>query len=413
MKVLVFNLGSSSIKYRLFDMSNRSVAASGVLERIGEQDACLDHQYRPSAGSSSSITRSLAVPDHREGMRQINAVLRETVFPSRETSLLGIGHRMAHGGPAFREPALIDAKVLDTIRQLAHLAPLHNPAMLTGIEVALAQFPGVPQVAVFDTAYHQTLPPHAYRYALPGEFFHRFHVRRYGFHGTSFRFVARQAASRLGCELPTLNLIALHLGNGSSAAAIRGGISVDTSMGMTPLAGLVMGTRCGDLDPAVVFYLLRETGLSPERLEEQLNQSSGLRGICGRNDLREIQQRAAADDSDAQLALDMFVHSVKKYVGAYYAVLGRVDALVFTGGIGENSPSIRWLVCQDMEELGITLDPAKNQQCPKTGGAIHAAHSRVSVLVEPTDEQWEIAEQTLATIQASDRSHAGPSGRCR
>ena len=399
MRILVFNSGSSSIKYRLYDMRDRSVAASGLLERIGEEDACLVHEHVLSDGSKHCLTRSQPVPDHREGMRQIQSVLQETAALGQAEGLLGIGHRMAHGGEVFRQPTLIDARVLDAIRQLENLAPLHNPAMVTGIEVALAAFPDVPQVAVFDTAFHQTLPPHAYRYAVPREFFQRFHVRRYGFHGTSIHYVAKQAARRVGRGLSALNLIVLHLGNGSSAAAIRGGISVDTSMGMTPLAGLVMGTRCGDLDPAIVFHLLRETGESCERLEDVLNKDSGLRGICGQNDLREIQRLATAGDADAQLALDMFVYSIKKYVGAYYAVLGHVDALVFTGGIGENSPSIRWRVCDGLDGLGIRLDPAKNDTCPKTGGEIHVAPSRVAVLVEPTDEQLEIAEQTLQTIQ--------------
>ena len=403
MKVMVFNSGSSSIKYRLFDMSDRSVLASGMLERIGEEDACLDHEYLLPDGNRNRITRTHPVLHHREAMRQINAALRETDAYRDASELQGIGHRMAHGGEAFRQPTLIDGRVLETIRHLTPLAPLHNPAMVTGIGEALAAFPGVPQVAVFDTAFHHTLPPHAYRYAVPREFFDRYHVRRYGFHGTSIRYVVKQAARRMGRDLASLNLIVLHLGNGSSAAAVRGGVSVDTSMGMTPLAGLVMGTRCGDLDPAAVFHLLRETGESREQLEDVLNKDSGMRGICGRNDMREIQRLAASGDADAQLALDIFVYSVKKYVGAYYAVLGRVDALVFTGGIGENSALVRQRVCEGLDGLGITVDPAKNDACPKTGGAIHRDGSRVAVLVEATDEQLEIAEQTVETISQHEK----------
>jgi len=406
MKVLVFNSGSSSIKYRLFDMHDRSVVASGMLERIGEEESCLYHRHGPAGGSEQQIVRPHPVLHHREGMGRITAVLEETHAYRDPCELFGIGHRMAHGGEAFREPTLIDQKVLRTMRQLTPLAPLHNPAMVMGIEVALSSFPGVPQVAVFDTAFHHTLPPHAYHYAVPREYYRRHHVRRYGFHGTSIRYVARQAARRLGRDLASMNLIVLHLGNGSSAAAIRQGISVDTSMGMTPLAGLVMGTRCGDLDPAVVFHLLRETGASREQLEDALNKDSGLRGICGENDMREVQRLAADGDADASLALDMFVYSVKKYVGAYYAVLGHVDALVFTGGIGENSVPIRERVCEDLQALGIEVDSNRNNHCPKTGGAIHREGTPVAVLVEPTDEQLEIAVQTVETIQSRDGQSA-------
>ncbi len=404
MNILVFNSGSSSIKYRLFDMSRVSVIASGVLQRIGEGDASLVHKSVLADGSHQSITRSQQISDHRQGMQQINAVLQQTSLRQDSPPLRGIGHRMAHGGSMFHHPTRIDASVLDAIRQLGDLAPLHNPASLTGIEQALAAFPGVPQVVVFDTAFHQTLPPHAYRYAVPRDFAHRLHVRRYGFHGTSYQYVTRQAARRLGRSSTSLNLIALHLGNGSSAAAIRGGISVDTSMGMTPMAGLVMGTRCGDLDPAVVFHLLRHTDLTPDRLEAILNRDSGLLGLCGHNDMREILELAAAGDDDAQQAFEVFVYAIKKYIGAYYAVLGRVDAVLFTGGIGENSAPIRWQVCQGLQGLGIVLDPDRNDACPQTGGRIHATNSPVAVLMEPTDEQLEIAEQTLQTIQGSDAS---------
>lgn len=408
MNILVFNSGSSSIKYRLFDMSRVSVIASGVLQRIGESDASLVHKSVLADGSHQSITRSQQISDHRQGMQQINAVLQQTSLRRDSPPLRGIGHRMAHGGSMFHHPTRIDASVLDAIRQLGDLAPLHNPASVAGIEQALAAFPGVAQVVVFDTAFHQTLPPHAYRYAVPRDFAHRLHVRRYGFHGTSYQYVTRQAARRLGRSSTSLNLIALHLGNGSSAAAIRGGISVDTSMGMTPMAGLVMGTRCGDLDPAVVFHLLRHTDLTPDRLEAILNRDSGLLGLCGHNDMREILELAAAGDDDAQQAFEVYVYAIKKYIGAYYAVLGRVDAVLFTGGIGENSAPIRWRVCQGLQGLGIVLDPDRNDACPQTGGSVHAANSPVAVLVEPTDEQLEIAEQTLQTIQGSDASFTPP-----
>jgi acetate kinase len=408
MNVLVFNSGSSSIKYRLFDMRRVSVIASGVLQRIGERDASLVHESVLADGSQQSVIRNQRIPNHGEAMQQINAVLQQTSLSQEAPPLLGIGHRMAHGGSMFHHPTRIDASVLDAIRQLGDLAPLHNPAMITGIEQALVAFPGVPQVVVFDTAFHQTLPPRAYRYAVPRDFSHRLHVRRYGFHGTSYRYVTRQAARRLGRSSESLNLIALHLGNGSSAAAIRGGISVDTSMGMTPLAGLVMGTRCGDLDPAIVFHLLRHTGLTPDRLEAILNRDSGLLGLCGHNDMREILELAAAGDDDADETLEVFVYAIKKYIGAYYAVLERVDAVLFTGGIGENSAPIRWRVCAGLQGLGIFLDRDRNDACPTTGGIVHATNSPVAVLVEPTDEQLEIAEQTWETIRGSHASFTLP-----
>lgn len=399
MKVLVFNFGSSSIKYELFDMRERATLATGLLERIGESESRLCHRHRNGGGEFDEIIDETPVADHRQGMDQIGAMLQQTKAYQDPSELYGIGHRLAHGGEDFREPTLIDDAVLETIRGLTPLAPLHNPVMVAGMELALTSFPGVPQVAVFDTAFHHTIPPHAYHYAVPRELYRSYHVRQYGFHGTSIHCVAKRTAQHLDRPLGSLNLIILHLGSGASAGAIRQGKSVDTSMGMTPLAGLIMGTRCGDLDPAIVFHVARLSGWSNEHIEGMLNKESGLKGICGENDMRVIEQRTESGDEAAQLAVDMYAHRTKKYIGAYYAVLGKVDALVFTAGIGENSPLIRARACEGLENLGIVIDPEQNPQRLDDVFEIQADNSPVKVLVVPTDEELEIAEQTVECIQ--------------
>ena len=310
---------------------------------------------------------------------------------------------MVHGGNRFTGPALIDDDTIDAIRDLIPLAPLHNPSNLAGIEVARSRFPDVPQVAVFDTAFHATLPPRAYRYALPGDLAEKLRIRRYGFHGTSHGFVARAAAAHLGRPLAAVNLITLHLGNGASAAAIAGGASADTSMGLTPLEGLVMGTRSGDLDPAVVLYLQREGGLSVDEIDDLLNKRSGLKGFTGVNDLRAIEQRADGGDEAAAEALDVYAYRIRKYVGAYAVALGRVDGLVFTAGVGENSPGVRARVCDGLELLGVALDPQRNTERSDRPRTVSADDSRVPVLVAPTNEELEIADQTLAVIHGLDR----------
>ncbi|MDB4444610.1 acetate/propionate family kinase, partial [bacterium] len=275
MKVLVINSGSSSIKYQLFDMTDQMVLASGLLERIGEPTSRLTHHTQRATGNMEKVVKTDPVPNHREGFQLIGAVLGESGALQDTAELFGIGHRVVHGGEAFRDPTLITDEVIATIRELIPLAPLHNPANLLGIEVTMEQARNVPQVAVFDTAFHHSIPPHAYRYALPRDLYQDHHVRRYGFHGTSHRYVTGQGASYLNRPLDSLNLITLHLGNGASAAAVEKGKSVDTSMGMTPLEGLIMGTRCGDIDPAIVFYLIRKTGLSRDEVESILNKKSG------------------------------------------------------------------------------------------------------------------------------------------
>ena len=320
MKVLVLNAGSSSIKYELFDMSERIALASGLLERIGERESRLTHEHR-AGDDVSEVERKGTVADHREGFAWIGAALRESEGVSGSSELYGVGHRVVHGGEAFKEPTLIDKDVIEMIREQIPLAPLHNPANLAGIEVAVAHLSDVPHVAVFDTAFHHSIPPQAYHYALPYDLYTTHHVRRYGFHGTSHLYVAKQAARQLGRPLESLNLIVLHLGNGASVTAIEKGKSVDTSMGLTPLEGLIMGTRSGDIDPAIVFFLARATGLSNDALESLLNKESGLKGICGANDMREVLRRAGEEDERAALAIEMYAYRLKKYIGAYYAAL--------------------------------------------------------------------------------------------
>jgi len=399
-KVLVINSGSSSIKYQLFNMSDKTVLARGLLEQIGEPVSCLMHLRPGVQGDKSEITRSLPVENHRLGFQLIGEVLNESGAVSDSSELFGIGHRVVHGGEAFQEPTLIDEKVITTIRALIPLAPLHNPANLTGIEVALQFAPGVPQIAVFDTAFHQSVPPQAFHYALPLEFYDRHNVRRYGFHGTSHGYVAKQAALYLKRALDSLNLITLHLGNGASATAIAKGKSVDTSMGMTPLEGLIMGTRSGDIDPAIIFYLGRKTGFSQDKIEKLLNKHSGLKGICGINDMREIARMADEGNAPARLAIEMYCYRIKKYIGAYNAVLGEVDALVFTGGVGENAADIRARSCEGLSKMGIEVDENKNTVKTTKSRDIQSNRSSVSILVIPTDEELEIAEQTVAKSQS-------------
>jgi acetate kinase len=319
------------------------------------------------------------------------------------SELLGIGHRVVHGGEMFHQPTLIDDTVLEGIRKMVPLAPLHNPANLAGIEITLQHAADIPQVAVFDTAFHQSIPPHAFHYALPKELYEQLQVRRYGFHGTSHYYVAKQAAKFLNKPLSSLNLIVLHLGNGASATAIQQGLSVDTSMGMTPLEGLVMGTRSGDIDPAIPYYLSQNKAMSDKEINTMLNKESGLKGLCRENDMRAVHQKADAGDDDAQLALDIYCYRIKKYIGAYFAVLGRIDALVFTGGIGENAVYVREKTCAGLEMLGIAINPEKNRQESSAARDISTKGEAVSVLVIPTNEELEIAMQTMACIQENSK----------
>ena len=321
---------------------------------------------------------------------------------------MGIGHRVVHGGEMFHQPTLINETVLEGIRKMIPLAPLHNPAYLAGIEITLQHAANIPQVAVFDTAFHQSIPVHAFLYALPKALYEQQQVRRYGFHGTAHHYVAKQAAKFLNKPLSSLNMIVLHLGNGASATAIQQGQSVDTSMGMTPLEGLVMGTRSGDIDPAIPYYLSQNKAMSNKEIDTMLNKQSGLKGLCGENDMRTVHHKANTGDDEAQLALDIYCYRIKKYIGAYFAILGRVDALVFTGGIGENDVYVREKTCTGLEMLGIDINPQKNRQKNTTTRDISKKDEGVSVLVIPTNEELEIAVQTMACIQENFRCEQDP-----
>ena len=398
MKILVLNSGSSSLKFQLFIDGNLSVLASGLIEQIGAAHSAAQISFVDASGETQELRQSNPVADHRVAIEVMAEMLRVSGTLVDTGELAGIGHRVVHGGEAFRQPVRIDAKVIAGIEELIPLAPLHNPANLMGIRVTMEHAPQTPQVAVFDTAFHQSIPEHAYLYALPYSLYERQKVRRYGFHGTSHSYVARQAARHLDKPIEDLHIITLHLGNGTSAAAVSGGRCIDTSMGMTPLEGLVMGTRSGDLDPAILFYLARESGMDMDTLDTLLNKESGLKGICGENDMRTISQAAEKGDKQARLALTIFCYRLKKYIGAYMAALGGVDCIVFTGGIGENSAIVRQLSCQGLERLGVSLDTEKNSIRQKDILEIHTAESLVRLLVIPTDEEHEIARLTQQVI---------------
>jgi acetate kinase len=398
MKVLVINSGSSSIKFQLFRCEDWAVPASGAVSRIGEAEGILRYRWDDAAGQGQAVEERASMPDHRTGLQCIAGALERAGALADASELLAVGHRVVHGGEAFHSPTVIDDDIIEAIRAVIPLAPLHNPANLDGILVARALFPDTPQVAVFDTAFHQTMPRAAYRYAIPDYLYREHGVRRYGFHGTSHHYVGRRAADLIGKPFGRCNLITLHLGNGASATAIQGGSSIDTSMGMTPLEGLVMGTRCGDIDPAVPFYLSKHLGLDNSTLENLLNRQSGLLGLCGDNDMREIQRRADDGDEAAELALGVTAHRLKKYIGAYLAELGRVDAVVFTGGIGENAAKLRARVCDGLDRLGIVLDAGANAIASQRERSISAADSPVRILVIPTNEELQIAREAVQAV---------------
>ncbi|MDC5696495.1 acetate kinase [Intrasporangium calvum] len=386
--VLVVNAGSSSLKYDLIDVDAGESLASGIVERIGEATSRAKH----SVGGAHHRTEGECA-DHGAAFDLLLGAFHQHGPDLAGLELTAVGHRVVHGGAQFSAPTLIDDEVEATIERLVPLAPLHNPANLEGIRVARAHFPAVPQVAVFDTAFHQTLPPHAYTYAVSRQWRDEHRVRRYGFHGTSHAYVSRRAAELLELPVETANVIVLHLGNGASATAVAGGRSVDTSMGLSPLEGLVMGTRPGDLDPSLPAHLAR-AGVSLEEYDRALNKESGLKGLTGSNDFRELEEQVVAGDGDARLAFDVVAHRLRKYIGAYAAVLGRVDAVAFTAGVGEHSPMLRRACLDGLDDLlGIEVDAAANDAAMSGEHRISTASSRVAVLVIPTEEELEIARE--------------------
>ena len=371
-QIFVVNSGSSSIKYQLVDLETEESVLSGLVERIGEP------------GSE--------IVDHEAGMRYVLGIL------GTEHDITAVGHRVVHGGSLFAKAALITDEVEAQIDELSALAPLHNPANLLGIRAARVALPDVPHVAVFDTAFHQTLPAAAYTYAIDAGLAEKYGVRRYGFHGTSHKYVSEQAAIFLGRPLADLKTIVLHLGNGASVAAIDGGVSIETSMGMTPLEGLVMGTRSGDIDPAALIHLHRQAGLSFDELDTMLNRKSGLLGLTGNGDMRDVQEAASNGDELNEAALAVYRHRIRRYIGAYIAHLGGVDAIVFTAGVGENNGLLRRRTLAGLEFLGINVDIDRNEVHSKKARYISPDGSPVAVLVIPTNEELEIARQTSAAL---------------
>lgn len=395
MNVLVINSGSSSLKYQLVDTTSEEAIATGIVERIGEDAGGeLTHRY----GESKTVWK-VPIVDHTAALSMVMRAFDE-VGPDLSTAKISaVGHRTVHGGSTFTGPALLDEAVVGEIDALSPLAPLHNPANVTGMRVARELFPDIPHVAVFDTAFFRTVPDAAATYAIDRDVAQRFGVRRYGFHGTSHEYVSREAAAFLGKDVRKLNQIVLHLGNGASASAIRAGHAVDTSMGLTPLAGLVMGTRSGDLDPGVILHLLR-AGVPPAEIDSILNRGSGLKGLAGVSDFRELQQRMDSGDAAARLAFDVYVHRLRGYVGAYTAQTGPVDVLTFTGGVGENSPAVRASVCAGLEHLGYRVDRDRNTTAERGARRISPLDTPVEVLVVPTNEELAIARHAVALVGA-------------
>ncbi len=396
MKILVINTGSSSIKYELFDMDHHVKLAAGLAEKISEDASVLKHEKVNKNGESVKKIEKQKIPDHRAGLNRIVELLTDPEFGAiqNKSGISAVGHRVVHGGEHFHSTTLIDESVMKAVRENVPLAPLHNPPNLIGIEVAHTVFPESPQYAVFDTAFHMSIPKRAYLYAIPMDMYVKDRVRRYGFHGTSHAYVAEKAAEHMNRPLSDLNMITIHLGNGASMSAIQKGKSIDTTMGMTPLEGLVMGTRSGDIDPAIPFYLSDHLNMSLKEINTLLNKKSGLKGLCGTNDMREVIQRIQTGDEQAKLALDVYTYRIKKYIGAFYAALGKLDCLVFTAGIGENNPLIRNLCCSDMNELGIELDNERNNNPAKGIKEVNSSNSRIKVLVVPTNEELKIADET-------------------
>lgn len=394
--VLVVNSGSSSIKYQILDMDFESVLGGGLVERIGGTLGIATH-----TGPLGTSRREAVIASHTAGFDAVLDACAEWGPDLEAIPLRAVGHRVVQGGARFRGPALIDDAVEAAIEELSPLAPLHNPPNLLGIRAARTAFPGSPQVAVFDTAFHQTMPPEAYTYAIDSGLAETHGIRRYGFHGTSHKYVSEQAAAFLGQPLDQVNTIVLHIGNGVSACAVRGGVSIDTSMGLTPLEGLVMGTRSGDLDPAILIHLHRQGGLDIDALDELLNRRSGLLGLSGSSDMRDVEAGAAQGDNRAILALRVYCYRLRHYVGAYYAQLGRVDAIAFTAGVGEHSSRVRAQTLAGLERLGIAVDAQRNGEPSNGIRRISADASEVAVLVVPTNEELEIARQTLAALTAA------------
>ena len=397
MKIFVVNCGSSSLKYQLINMENEEVEAKGLVERIGISGSVLKHQ--PKNGEKVVIEEDM--PTHKEALKHvIDALMHEEYGVIKDMKEINaVGHRVVHAGEKFACSVVITEEVINALKECIDLAPLHNPPNIIGIEACQQLMPGVPMVGVFDTAFHQTMPKEAYIYALPYELYEKYGVRRYGFHGTSHKYVSQRAAALLGKNIEDLKIVTCHLGNGASVAAVKHGKSVDTSMGFTPLEGLAMGTRCGDIDPAIVKFIAEKEGLDLNGVDKLLNKQSGVLGVSGvSSDFRDIEEAAEKGNERASLALKLFAYRVRKYIGAYAAAMGGIDAIVFTAGLGENSAQMRADVCEGLEFLGVEIDPEKNNVRGKEVD-VSKEGSKVKVLLIPTNEELMIARDTMELIK--------------
>ncbi len=396
-KLLVINAGSSSLKFLLYRMADETMLAKGLVERIGKPSASLAYQRDGEA----RVTLPISADNHGQALEGVCRILTD---PTRGvlralSDVEAIGHRVVHGGERFNASCVANEEVKKAIMECAALAPLHNPPNLGAIIACESVFPGVPNVAVFDTAFHQTMPPHAFLYAIPSKYYDQYRIRKYGFHGTSHKYVMQATASFLGRPVEAVKLITCHLGNGASIAAIDGGRVLDTTMGMTPLPGLVMGTRCGDIDPAVVLFLARQ-GMTPDAIDDLLNKRSGLLGVGGidSGDMRDLVDAAASGNVLAERALNMFAHRAALYIGGYYTLLGGADAIVMTGGIGENCVPVRARIAQRLAAIGCTLDPARNEATRGSAGVVTTESSRTPMIVMPTNEELMIARDTVSVL---------------
>ena len=401
MNVFVINSGSSSIKYQFIQMPQAKVVCSGLIDRIGLEGASIQHKIFRN-GTDEVIKETLPLPDHAAGLREVARLLTDSrigvIADPAEIDI--VGHRVVHGGESFAKTSIITQEVKDKIRKLFPLAPLHNPPNYLGIEVAETIFTAAKQVAVFDTAFHQTMPPVAYRMAIPRQYYDEHGIRAYGFHGTSHKYVSEKAIQHLG--LSSSRIVTVHLGNGCSITAVKDGVCVDTSMGFGPMNGLIMGTRTGDIDQSVIFHLINQLKYSPEEVNVTLNKKAGMLGLTGYSDMRDVTREYNKGNEEAILAYEMYAYHIKKYIGSYAAVLNGLDAVVFTGGVGENDPLTRKLAMANLDNLGIQLDAEKNEAPGKGIREINTSESRVKVLVVPTNEELEIAKQCFELLETVD-----------
>jgi acetate kinase len=398
MNILVINAGSSSIKYQLIDMNTQSPLSSGVVERIGLEDGIITH--KKFTGEETIKTKEVfSIPDHTVGLKRVAELLIDEQYGviSDPSEIQAVGHRLVHGGEAFSKTTVIDDNVKAKVKELFPLAPLHNPANLIGVEVAEKVFPNATQVGVFDTAFHQTMPDVAYRYALPSKLYNDLGIRKYGFHGTSHKYVSEKTNEYLGKK--DSKIITIHIGNGASMSAIKDGACLDTTMGLGPLSGLIMGTRSGDIDPSIIFYLVEQQNYSIEEVSKILNKESGMLGLSGDTDMRDIENRVLQNDDEATLAYNMYAYRIKQYIGNYAAVMNGLDAIVFTAGVGENDSLVRKYVCSDMDYFGIELDLEKNKIRNDQIREINKDGAKTKVLIVPTNEELEIAKQTFDLIK--------------